>query len=157
MYNAGGGELVARGAFFTFFAGKKVTKNLVTKKTRFCIGSLVLFLCLLSRLFAFQSYLFSALWPKKGRPVCSNSFSSHVLPSRNDLNMHIVETRVARLYRKICWAEVYFRSRVENHKILIVRNHLCGFWPEKKIINAITIARGLYHHTLSLCSQCCKR
>ena len=34
---------------------------------------------LLSRLFGFHSYLISALWPKWGRPVCSDNFSSHDL------------------------------------------------------------------------------
>jgi hypothetical protein len=62
---------------FTFFAGKKVTKNLVTQKTRFVIQASISFPGLLSRLFLFHLHLFLALWPKRGRPLGSNSFGSH--------------------------------------------------------------------------------
>ena len=54
MYNVGGGDLVARGAFFTFFAGKKVTKNLVAQKTHLRILAIAFRSVLLSRLVVFQ-------------------------------------------------------------------------------------------------------
>lgn len=61
---------------FTFFTGKKVTKNLVTQKTRLFIRAFAFFPGLLSRLFLFHSYLFLALWPKRGHPDSSNNFGS---------------------------------------------------------------------------------
>jgi hypothetical protein len=69
---------------FTFFAGKKVTKNLVTQKTRFFIQASILVSGLLSRLFLFHSHHFLALWPKSGLPISSNSFGSQYPTPRND-------------------------------------------------------------------------
>ena len=80
-------ELVARGAIFTFFAGKKVTKNLVALKTRLGIGSTVWPPGLLSRLVLFQVLFLSFVVPYRvlslhetGRSSGSNNLARQDFP-----------------------------------------------------------------------------
>jgi len=51
------------GLSFTFFSGKKVTKNLVALKTRFGFGSIAWLSGMLSRLFVFHALFLSFVVP----------------------------------------------------------------------------------------------
>ena len=58
-----GNDLVAREAFFTFFSGKKVTKNLVALKTRLFIRAFIWLPGMLARLFGFHVWFLSFVEP----------------------------------------------------------------------------------------------
>lgn len=70
------------GLSFTFFSGKKVTKNLVALKTRFGFGSIAWLSGFLSRLFVFQVLFLSCVVPHRvlslhetGRSCCSDTLA----------------------------------------------------------------------------------
>jgi len=76
--------LASRGNSFTFFAGKKVSKNLVIQKTRFTIRSFVWFSGLPKAYLYFAHPAFSSFRRKKQAEGVLKQFWATVLSAKND-------------------------------------------------------------------------